>query len=184
MAAVDCVMNLLEAGDHIVTGDDIYGGTYRYLLDVAKRRGITFDFVRYSPSMVESHPDAACAVGRFWFWFVAPMILLVFYSVVVGILWSPTNNQIEREGKHFRYFGQWSLIWAIALSLFPIFYRVLWSGGFSCYSSARIWQQVSFASLQSNNNNNTSSSSTANSPLPIINEPSSSSSSSSSSNSS
>lgn len=46
MAAVDAVMGLLNAGDHIVTGDDIYGGTYRYLVDVAATRGITFDFIK------------------------------------------------------------------------------------------------------------------------------------------
>lgn len=48
MAAVDSVFGLLEAGDHVVTGDDIYGGTYRYLTDVAKTRGIHFDFIKIS----------------------------------------------------------------------------------------------------------------------------------------
>ncbi len=46
MAAVDAVFSLLKAGDHVVTGDDIYGGTYRYLLDIAHQRGITFDFIK------------------------------------------------------------------------------------------------------------------------------------------
>ncbi|MEZ5163124.1 MAG: PLP-dependent transferase [Fimbriimonadaceae bacterium] len=40
MAAVDCVFANLKTGDHIVTGDDIYGGTYRYLLDIASARGL------------------------------------------------------------------------------------------------------------------------------------------------
>lgn len=46
MAAVDCVFGLLQAGDHVVTGDDIYGGTYRYLTDVAARRGVSFSFIK------------------------------------------------------------------------------------------------------------------------------------------
>ncbi len=46
MAAVDCVFGLLQAGDHVVTGDDIYGGTYRYITDVAATRGITFTFTK------------------------------------------------------------------------------------------------------------------------------------------
>jgi cystathionine gamma-lyase len=44
MAAIDCAMTLLEAGDHIITTLDAYGGTYRYLLDVAPRRGLTVSF--------------------------------------------------------------------------------------------------------------------------------------------
>src|SRR5262245_16954839 len=31
MAATHCVTMLLDAGDHIVTGGDLYGGTYRLL---------------------------------------------------------------------------------------------------------------------------------------------------------
>ena len=40
MAATHCVMMLLEAGDHIVAGTDIYGGTYRLLHKVLNRSGI------------------------------------------------------------------------------------------------------------------------------------------------
>lgn len=29
MAAIDCVLNLLKSGDHVVAGNDLYGGTYR-----------------------------------------------------------------------------------------------------------------------------------------------------------
>lgn len=40
MAATHCVTMLLEAGDHIVAGSDIYGGTYRLLHKIVNRAGI------------------------------------------------------------------------------------------------------------------------------------------------
>ncbi|MCB8932345.1 MAG: cystathionine gamma-synthase [Fimbriimonadaceae bacterium] len=46
LASIDAVLNLLDAGDHVVAGDDLYGGTYRLMSRVASRRGIAFDFVR------------------------------------------------------------------------------------------------------------------------------------------
>ena len=40
MAATHCVTMLLQHGDHIVTGADVYGGTYRLLHKVVDRSGI------------------------------------------------------------------------------------------------------------------------------------------------
>ena len=45
MAAVDLACSLLKAGDHLVAGKDIYGGTYRLLHDVLPGRGVTVSFV-------------------------------------------------------------------------------------------------------------------------------------------
>ena len=45
MAAIHCVTMLLESGDHIVAGADIYGGTYRLLHKVVDRAGITTTLV-------------------------------------------------------------------------------------------------------------------------------------------
>jgi cystathionine beta-lyase/cystathionine gamma-synthase len=45
MAAITTVLFLLEPGDHVVTGNDIYGGTYRLFRDVFAKRGISFSFV-------------------------------------------------------------------------------------------------------------------------------------------
>jgi cystathionine gamma-lyase len=45
MAAVHCVMAMLETGDHVVAGDDIYGGTYRLMHHVSNRAGITVDLI-------------------------------------------------------------------------------------------------------------------------------------------
>lgn len=40
MAATHCATMLLEQGDHIVAGTDIYGGTYRLLHKISNRSGI------------------------------------------------------------------------------------------------------------------------------------------------
>ncbi|MBD5604052.1 MAG: cystathionine gamma-synthase [Candidatus Eremiobacteraeota bacterium] len=45
MAATSAVLNLLSAGDHVVVGDDLYGGTYRLFSKVLSRYGIRFTFV-------------------------------------------------------------------------------------------------------------------------------------------
>ena len=45
MAAISCVMNLLSAGDHVVVGEDVYGGTYRLFDKVLTRYGMSFTFV-------------------------------------------------------------------------------------------------------------------------------------------
>jgi len=45
MAAIDAVLRLLQAGDHVIAGNDIYGGTYRLLTTLYKKAGITVTFV-------------------------------------------------------------------------------------------------------------------------------------------
>lgn len=46
LASIDAVLNLLDSGDHIVAGNDLYGGTYRLFSKVTSRRGLQFDFVQ------------------------------------------------------------------------------------------------------------------------------------------
>lgn len=41
MAATHCVTMLLESGDHIVAGSDMYGGTYRLLHKILNRSGVS-----------------------------------------------------------------------------------------------------------------------------------------------
>jgi cystathionine beta-lyase/cystathionine gamma-synthase len=48
MAATSAVTNLLSAGDHVVVGEDLYGGTYRIFTKVFARYGIAFAFVDMS----------------------------------------------------------------------------------------------------------------------------------------
>ena len=45
MAASDAVAHLLEEGDHVVMGDDVYGGTYRLFARVFDRAGISLTAV-------------------------------------------------------------------------------------------------------------------------------------------
>ena len=45
MAAITTALFLCKAGDHIVTGDDIYGGTYRLFNEVLPQMGLSFSFV-------------------------------------------------------------------------------------------------------------------------------------------
>jgi cystathionine gamma-synthase/cystathionine gamma-lyase len=45
IAATSAVVNLLSAGDHVVVGEDLYGGTYRLFSKVYERYGLTFSYV-------------------------------------------------------------------------------------------------------------------------------------------
>jgi len=54
LAATDCVLHTLEAGDHVVYSDDVYGGTFRIFDKVFRRHGVAFDAVDMSdPRNVE-----------------------------------------------------------------------------------------------------------------------------------
>jgi cystathionine gamma-lyase/cystathionine beta-lyase len=46
MAAEATVVHLCKAGDHIISGDDVYGGTYRLFDDVMRDSGREFTFLR------------------------------------------------------------------------------------------------------------------------------------------
>ena len=45
MGAIHCVLTLLSAGDHVVCGENVYGGTHRLMDKVLSRLGLTFTFV-------------------------------------------------------------------------------------------------------------------------------------------
>ncbi len=45
MAAIAGVVQLLEAGDHVVVADDLYGGSYRLFAQVMPRFGLRFTYV-------------------------------------------------------------------------------------------------------------------------------------------
>ncbi|WP_017655662.1 cystathionine gamma-synthase [Fortiea contorta] len=45
LAATTTILSLLKTGDHIVAGDDLYGGTYRLLEKVVKNWGVTTSYV-------------------------------------------------------------------------------------------------------------------------------------------
>lgn len=55
MAAISAVMDLFQSGDHLILTDDVYGGTYRLMTKILKRRHIEVSFVDTSDTqLVES----------------------------------------------------------------------------------------------------------------------------------
>ena len=48
MAAVDAVMNLFSPGDHIITGNDLYGGSFRLFRNLNAKNGVEFSTVHTS----------------------------------------------------------------------------------------------------------------------------------------
>lgn len=45
MGSIDAVVKLLKPGDEVITGDDLYGGTYRMFTKVFEPLGIKFHFI-------------------------------------------------------------------------------------------------------------------------------------------
>jgi cystathionine gamma-lyase len=45
LAAIDTITKLFSAGDHIVSGEGVYGGSYRLFSKIIARQGIEFTFV-------------------------------------------------------------------------------------------------------------------------------------------
>ncbi len=47
LAAIDCVLKLLNPGDEVVAVDDLYGGTYRMFTRLFKKYQLKFTFVNF-----------------------------------------------------------------------------------------------------------------------------------------
>lgn len=45
LAATDTILKLLRAGDHVVCGENVYGGTHRLMTRIYAELGLTFSFV-------------------------------------------------------------------------------------------------------------------------------------------
>lgn len=48
MGATDAVMRMLRPGDEVITGDDLYGGSYRMFTKIYENYGIKFHFINLS----------------------------------------------------------------------------------------------------------------------------------------
>ncbi|MGV3704337.1 MAG: cystathionine gamma-synthase [Arcticibacter sp.] len=56
MAATDAVMKLLKAGDEVITGNDLYGGSYRIFTKIFANYGIKFHFIDLSdPEIIHQY---------------------------------------------------------------------------------------------------------------------------------
>jgi O-succinylhomoserine (thiol)-lyase len=85
MSAVTTIMHMFQPGDHIITGHDIYGGTYRLFDDIFTKIGLKFSFVDMSdPANVQAAvTDATKAI-----WIETPsnpLMRLVDIAAVVKI---------------------------------------------------------------------------------------------------
>ena len=62
-AATSAIQHLLDAGDRVVSGDDIYGGTWRLFTKVFARQGVGYDFVDFTRvSPAEAIPEGTAMV--------------------------------------------------------------------------------------------------------------------------
>jgi len=58
MGATDAVMKLLQPGDEVITGDDLYGGSYRIFTKVFANYGIKFHFLDLSnPEIIREYTN-------------------------------------------------------------------------------------------------------------------------------
>ena len=83
MAAVTTIMFLLRPGDHVITGNDIYGGTYRLFSSIFGSRGISFSFVNMA------NPDevrAAVGSNTKMIWIETPSNPLVNLTDIEAIV--------------------------------------------------------------------------------------------------
>lgn len=56
MGAMDAVIKLLRPGDEVITGDDLYGGSYRMFTKVFANYGIRFHFINmHQPENIRSY---------------------------------------------------------------------------------------------------------------------------------
>ena len=69
MAATHCVTMLLSAGDHVVAGTDVYGGTYRLLHKICNRSGIS---VTLAPASDLAQLEAAIRPETKLLWVESP----------------------------------------------------------------------------------------------------------------
>jgi cystathionine beta-lyase/cystathionine gamma-synthase len=75
LAALDTVLKLLKAGDHVVAGANLYGGSHRLMEQVFRPFGVDFDFVEMA--------DAGALEGR-----IRPETRLVYVE-------TPTNPMMQ-----------------------------------------------------------------------------------------
>jgi len=56
LAAIDCVLKMLNSGDEVISTNDLYGGTYRLFTTIFKKYGIKFHFVEMNNAKnIEKH---------------------------------------------------------------------------------------------------------------------------------
>ncbi|MFB6085873.1 MAG: cystathionine gamma-synthase [Halodesulfurarchaeum sp.] len=69
LGAINTVLNLLQSGDHVVVGNDVYGGTHRLFREVYEDYDLEFDFVEMTES---SSVEAAVGPSTELVWVETP----------------------------------------------------------------------------------------------------------------
>jgi cystathionine gamma-lyase len=85
LAATDAILHLLEAGDHVLASDDVYGGTFRIFDKVYRRHGVEFSYVDMSDP---AHVERGLRKNTKLVWIESPtnpMLKLVDLEQVAGI---------------------------------------------------------------------------------------------------
>ena len=55
MAAISAVMELFEPGDHIITDQDLYGGSLRLFQNINQKNGLLFSHISFREEKLENH---------------------------------------------------------------------------------------------------------------------------------
>jgi cystathionine gamma-synthase len=100
MAATDAILRILSPGDHILAGNDVYGGTFRLFDKEFRRYGLSFTYVDTADlDQVEAalRPETAIV------WLETPTNPLLNVSDIQAVadlvhsrLFSPKSPQVER----------------------------------------------------------------------------------------
>ena len=61
MAAIDTILRLIKPGEHVLSGNDVYGGTFRLFDKVLSAYGIEFTFTNTTDETAVSQADIICA---------------------------------------------------------------------------------------------------------------------------
>ncbi len=69
MAAIDTLLKLLDPGDHVLAGNDVYGGTFRLFDKQYRKYGIDFSFVEMTDLAAV---QAALRPTTRWLWLETP----------------------------------------------------------------------------------------------------------------
>jgi cystathionine gamma-lyase len=105
MAATSAVLGLLSAGDHVVVGDDLYGGTYRLFSRVLERYGVSFTYAD-ARDLTAMRNAVTPATKLFWIETPSnPLMKIVDIAGVAGLL---RNGQLLAVDNTFAtpYFQQ------------------------------------------------------------------------------
>ena len=82
LAAIDCVLKMLNPGDEVIAGDDLYGGTYRMFTKMFEKYGLKFQFV--DMNTVENVTDKITASTKL-IWLETPTNPLIKIADIAAI---------------------------------------------------------------------------------------------------